>query len=90
MCEGKITTNSYIDEETKQTKYGWGVEVSKFHFTKAQEKDNTSTNAQSANANLPEPPQELESSNVVTDKNIQNAPETSVEFDIDNAELPFG
>ena len=90
LCEGKITTSSYVDETTKQTKYGWGVEVSKFHFTKAQEKDNTSTNAQSANANLPEPPQELESSNVVTDKNIQNAPETSVEFDIDNAELPFG
>lgn len=90
LCEGKITTSSYVDETTKQTKYGWDVEVSKFHFTKAQEKDNTSTNAQSANANLPEPPQELESSNVVTDKNIQNAPETSVEFDIDNAELPFG
>ena len=90
LCEGKITTNSYVDETTKQTKYSWGVEVSKFHFTKAQEKDNTSTNAQSANANLPEPPQELESSNVITDKNIQNAPETSVEFDIDNAELPFG
>lgn len=90
LCEGKITTSSYVDETTKQTKYGWGVEVSKFHFTKAQEKDNTSTNTQSANANLPEPPQELESSNVVTDKNIQNAPETSVEFDIDNAELPFG
>lgn len=90
LCEGKITTSSYVDETTKQTKYGWGVEVSKFHFTKAQEKDNTSTNTQSAYANLPEPPQELESSNVVTDKNIQNAPETSVEFDIDNAELPFG
>ena len=90
LCEGKITTSSYVDETTKQTKYGWGVEVHKFHFTQAQAKDNTSTNTQSANANLPEPPQELESSNVVTDKNIQNAPETSVEFDIDNAELPFG
>ena len=90
LCEGKITTSSYVDETTKQTKYGWGVEVHKFHFTQAQAKDNTSTNTQSANANLPEPPQELESSNVITDKNIQNAPETSVEFDADNAELPFG
>ena len=85
LCEGKITTSTYNDE-TGQTKYGWGVDVSKFHFTSKAE---NSADTQSANANLPEPPQELEKANVVTDKAIENAAETNVEFDDDNAPLPF-
>lgn len=88
LCEGKITTSSYIDEKG-QTKYGWGVDVKKFHFTQAKAAESDS-NAQS-NANLPEPPQELENANVVTDETIQNATETSAdEFEFNDENLPFG
>lgn len=88
-CEGKITTSTYIDEKG-QTKYGWGVDVNKFHFTS---KADTSANTQSANTNLPEPPQELEKANVVTDEAIANATETSAnadDFEFDEKNLPFG
>lgn len=71
LCEGKITTNSYNDE-TGQTKYGWGIEVRKYYFT--QQKEN---NAQNKAQALPEIPKELDDVNTaINNELIENAVET--------------
>lgn len=69
LCEGRINTESWQDD-TGETKYSWGVIVSRFYFVDSKAESGIETNQ----ASIPEPPKDLP--NVVSEETIENANES--------------